>query len=66
MDGAVLILHVVPGTPTLGLWCPKCLLPSGYEVGLYILCSDGPRRIGKVRECHDCAVPLPADQDVGE
>ncbi|SKD94290.1 Uncharacterised protein [Mycobacteroides abscessus subsp. massiliense] len=52
------VLHISPGTPETGLWCPRCLKPSGYALPLYVLGAEGPWRIATVRKCHDCDVPL--------
>lgn len=53
-----LVIHVVPGSVTTGLWCPECLLPSGYEQHAYTLREDGPHRLLTVRKCHDCGAAL--------
>lgn len=42
---------LVPGTPKLGLWCDTCLLPSRYEIPLYVLGDDGPIRVGTKTGC---------------
>lgn len=42
---------LVAGGPMVGLWCEKCLLPSRYEVPLYVLDDDGPVRIGTYHHC---------------
>lgn len=49
--GAVFWLTLAPGTPTVGLWCETCLLPSRYEVPVYVLLGDGPSRIGTANGC---------------
>ncbi|BBU22165.1 hypothetical protein [Mycobacterium xenopi] len=59
---AIIVLE--PGTPRTGLWCPKCMLPSGYEVALYGLFESGPRTVAWARRCYDCGAKLPAgDED---
>lgn len=43
------------GTPRTGLWCSRCLLPSGYEVDLYFLVNGaGPRVLQTAEACADC------------
>lgn len=39
------------GNPTTGLWCDTCLLPSRYEVPLYVLGDDGPLNVGVFDRC---------------
>lgn len=54
--------YLVPGVLNTGLWCPKCLLPSGYEVNVYAFPATGvaqPRLLGTLRKCYDCDEPLP-------
>jgi hypothetical protein len=53
-------LHLVPGVPTLGLWCPTCLLPSGYDVRVYAFTDHRTWLVGTDRRCYDCGTPLPA------
>jgi hypothetical protein len=55
------IIHLVPGTPRTGLWCPTCLLPSGVEVPLHFLTDTGCLAAGTVRECFDCGATLPPE-----
>jgi hypothetical protein len=47
----ITVNNIVPGTPTTGLWCETCLLPSRYEVPLYVLGSDGPIQVALVNRC---------------
>ncbi|AXN51245.1 hypothetical protein DSM43518_04787 [Mycobacterium marinum] len=51
-------LHLEPGEPTLGLWCPTCMLPSGYEVRVYAFSASRCGLIGTIRRCHDCGTPI--------
>lgn len=44
-------MHLALGTPTTGLWCDTCLLPSRYEVPLYVLSDDGPINVGVFDRC---------------
>ncbi|WP_292980984.1 hypothetical protein [Mycobacterium sp.] len=48
-------LQLIAGTPTTGLWCDICLLPSRYDVPVYFLGADGPVQIGTYTHCdgHD-------------
>lgn len=58
-----IILHLAPGTPEVGLWCPECLKPSGYMVPIYALSPSGVGRLGTLRKCHDCYRPLSTEGD---
>jgi hypothetical protein len=51
----MIVINVVPGSVTTGLWCPKCLLPSRYETNLYLLFESGPHCIGPASRCDGCA-----------
>lgn len=44
-------LNLVAGTPTTGLWCDTCLLPSRYEVALYAFGDGGPYQIATYSFC---------------
>ena len=55
-------VYIMAGDLTLGLWCPYCLLPSGYSAPLYRLSPDGVSDHGTLRKCYDCDSPLPADE----
>lgn len=44
-------LPLATGTPVAGLWCDTCLLPSRYEVPVYVLGDDGPSQIGTAGGC---------------
>jgi hypothetical protein len=44
------------GTPTVGLWCDTCLLPSRYRVAVFVMGVDGPRQVGTVDHCELCKV----------
>lgn len=46
-------VDLVLGTPTTGLWCDTCLLPSRYEVLVYVLGDDGPIKTGVIKRCDD-------------
>ena len=56
--GRTLVIEVDTDKLQLGLWCPKCLLPSGYEVPLITLSESGVGQLGMLRRCHDCDSPL--------
>lgn len=58
MGVAAVVIHITPGTPRFGLWCPACLLPSGYEVPMHTLTRSGVGTLGVIRRCHDCDEPL--------
>lgn len=58
-----IIVNVVSGTPTTGLWCAACLKPSGYAVELNVLSTRGVTSIGVIRKCFDCGAPLPPDEE---
>lgn len=49
----MLTIHVWADTPQAGLWCPKCLRPSGIQVQLYRVRPG--RGLGW---CHDCGMWL--------
>lgn len=53
-----IIINVGFGEPTLGLWCPKCLKPSGYEQQAYWLQTTGVSPLVKLRKCNDCEAEL--------
>lgn len=46
-------LYLQPGTPTTGLWCPTCLLPSAVRYPVSVL-MPGPavRSVGELTICH--------------
>lgn len=52
---------LVLGAPRTGLWCPSCLLSSGYAVGAYVLTPTGPLQLGVFRACYGCGNLLPAE-----
>lgn len=52
-------IYVHVGQPTLGLWCPYCLLSSGYSAPLHQLSMDGVTQLGTLRKCYDCDRLLP-------
>ena len=42
-----------------GLWCPRCLLPSGVQVTVMVRHPDGTiGEFGKFRACSDCGEVL--------
>ena len=57
-----IFIDLVPANEAFGLWCPQCLLPSGYAVDLFVLSTSGITALGTVRKCHDCGSPLPAGE----
>jgi hypothetical protein len=60
-------LEVALGLPRVGLWCPICLLPSGYEADAFILTETGVSPAGTVRGCSesDDATHYPAKASAG-
>lgn len=57
-----IVLHLFQNGIVTGLWCPKCLRPSGIDVQLGTLSDHGvtPDSI-HIRKCHDCGAPLPRE-----
>lgn len=47
-------IPLTPGTPTTGLWCPTCLLPSRCETPIYVLGEAGPFVIATANHCTGC------------
>lgn len=43
-----------------GLWCPHCLLPSGWRVPLLTLSLAGVGQFGTIARCYECDRPLGA------
>lgn len=52
------VIHVWADIPRTGLWCPKCLLPSGVEVPLYSVSITGVSVWPPYRFCYDCGTRL--------
>lgn len=59
---AVVVVDIVPGTPTVGLWCDRCQLPSGVEVPVHALSASGVGQIAVMRHCTDCCEPLTTNE----
>jgi hypothetical protein len=57
-DGRSIAVRLVPGTPETGLWCSRCLLPSGIRVPVHALTATGPRKVTEVTACTDCGLRL--------
>lgn len=53
-------IDLAEGTPTYGLWCPHCLLPSVVETPIHALRDDGPHQFGAHRACRQCGNTVPA------
>lgn len=51
-------LSVDLGAVTTGLWCPRCLKPSGWTGELLSLRPSGVSVIGTISRCHDGDHPL--------
>jgi hypothetical protein len=41
-----------------GLWCGRCLLPSGWRVPILGMSIDGVYQLGTIARCRDCDRPL--------
>lgn len=41
-----------------GLWCHRCLLPSGWRIPLLTLTVAGIGQLGVLARCDDCDNPL--------
>lgn len=52
------VLNLWVGEPEVGLWCPKCNLPSGYRVPIVHVSEQGVSPFGAIKRCHDCEAPL--------
>ena len=46
-------LSVDVGHVQTGLWCPRCLLPSGYRADLLALGPSGVATIGTISRCDE-------------
>jgi hypothetical protein len=53
-----LIIHIETGEPIFGLWCPHCLLPSGFELPICSVSEFGVGSLGSVKRYYDCERPL--------
>lgn len=51
-------LSVDLGPLTTGLWCPRCLKPSGWTAQLLSLRPSGVSVIGTISRCYDGDHPL--------
>ena len=50
-----LLIAVEPGTPTVGLWCPHCVLPSAFSMPLNLLTASGVTTLlTPYVACYDC------------
>lgn len=54
----MLTIHVWADIPQAGLWCPKCLRPSGIQVQLYRVSLAGVSVWPPACWCHDCGIWL--------
>lgn len=52
-------IYICLGDPVFGLWCPYCLLPSGYEIPVHRLSTSGVTPMMNLRKCHDCDRNIP-------
>jgi uncharacterized protein YbdZ (MbtH family) len=46
------------GEPEVGLWCPRCALPSGWRAAIYHVSEQGVSRFGEITQCYDHQGPL--------
>lgn len=53
-DKPAVFLHMEPGTPTFGVWCPHCLLPSAVSTAVNILWGTGVTTLGVLTLCEGC------------
>ena len=51
------VAEVAKSTLRMGLWCPKCLLPSGYEADVVVLTETGVSPGGTIRGCSESDDP---------
>lgn len=58
VEALMTVIHVWADIPRTGLWCPKCLLPSGVEVPLYSVSITGVSVWPPYRFCYDCGTRL--------
>ncbi len=55
MASRELTVHLVPGTPRLGLWCDDCMTSGRYEVDVYgLMLSSPPSLLSVIRGCSTC------------
>lgn len=52
------------GPVETGLWCERCLLPSGWRAPLLSISTSGVAVIGTIARCHDGDHPLGAAGDL--
>ena len=53
-----LTIRIDFGTPRLNVWCPICLVPSGYEVDLLRITERGVSIFGRASRCTECGIDL--------
>lgn len=51
------LVEVANTSLRVGLWCPKCLLPSGYEADVVLLTETGVSPGGTLRGCSESDDP---------
>lgn len=58
-----LIAFLVPvGEPETGLWCDRCLLPSGMAQAFTVEVAGRPHGVLRAAACTDCGIRLDACQ----
>lgn len=45
---------LTPGTPTTGLWCDTCQLPSLVRIRVHTMTAEGVGIIGSITRCTNC------------
>lgn len=55
---ASITLSIDVGRVETGLWCDRCLKPSGYRAHLVTLSRGGVSEIGTISRCNDGDHPL--------
>lgn len=53
-----ILVHLWSGDTEAGLWCPKCNLPSGIRVPVFIVSEQGVSPLKCVEKCSNCGAKL--------
>lgn len=62
MKSVTVVIAIDEAKLETGLWCQRCLLPSGWRAPLLTMSMSGVGVIGTIARCHDCEKPLGAAQ----
>lgn len=57
-DYSIMTIQIGYNEPVFGLWCERCLKPSGYKVPVYWLQESGVSEFGCIERCDDCGEKL--------